>query len=144
MNVQAASREEYIDIAGPRQADIEKLDQLIREELPNLEPVFFTSTSGGMLGYGMRPYQPKSAKEPGEWPQLALAVQKNYLSLYVCVVTEGRYLAEKYQSELGKVSCGKSCIRFKKFEDLDLDGLRRMFNEIHQRDARGEILYMPT
>lgn len=144
MNIQVSSREEYIDSAGSRQAEVEKLDHLIQKELPNLEPLFFTGMSGGMLGYGMRPYQTKSMKEPGKWPLLALAVQKNHLSLYVCAISDGQYIAEKYQPELGKVSCGKSCIRFKKFEDLDQTGLRKMFKEIYQRDTSGENLYMLT
>ena len=29
-------------------------------------------------------------------------------------------LAEEYADQLGKVSCGKSCVRFRKLEDLNL------------------------
>lgn len=144
MNIQANSREEYITATGERQSEIEKLDRLIQEELPSLEPLFFSGMSGGMLGYGMRPYQSKSMKEPGEWPLLALATQKNYVSLYVCAVVDGKYVAERYESKLGKVSCGKSCIRFKKLEDLDLRGLKGMFKEIRDRDTNGEKLFMFT
>ncbi len=60
------------------------------------------------------------------WPVVALANQKNYVSVYVCAVDHGTYIAEKYKDELGKVSVGKSCIRFKKLEDIDLPTLRKV------------------
>jgi len=59
-----------------------------------------------------------------DWPVIALANQKNYISIYICAVDKGEYIAEKYKQSLGRVSVGKSCIRFKKIEDLDLQGLR--------------------
>jgi hypothetical protein len=46
--------------------------------------------------------------------------------LYVCAVHNGEYLAEKHAKELGKVSVGKSCIRFKKVEDLNLPVLKKI------------------
>lgn len=54
---------------------------------------------------------------------VSLANQKQYMSLYVCALTEGKYIAETFAKELGKVSVGKSCIRFKKIEDLNLKTL---------------------
>jgi len=38
----------------------------------------------------------------------------------------GEYVAEKNKHELGKVSVGKSCIRFKKVGDLNLDALKKI------------------
>jgi hypothetical protein len=60
---------------------------------------------------------------------VALASQKNYMSLYVCAVEDGEYLAEKYGNKLGKVSVGKSCIRFKKLEDLNLPALNKVLQK---------------
>lgn len=60
------------------------------------------------------------------WPIIALASQKNYISLYVCAVQGGEYIAEKYQNELGQVSVGHSCIRFKRIEDLNLPALKKI------------------
>ena len=73
-----------------------------------------------MLGYGSFPYV-NYKKEQIEWPVISLANQKHYVSVYVCALDEGKYLAEKYAAELGKVSVGKSCIRFKKLEDVHYD-----------------------
>ncbi len=78
-----------------------------------------------MLGYGSFKYL-DSKKKPQEWPVVALANQKNYISLYVCALDDGEYLAEKYQDELGKVSIGRSCIRFKKIDDINVDGFKKI------------------
>jgi hypothetical protein len=48
------------------------------------------------------------------------------MSLYICSIDNGKYLAEKYKNELGKVSVGKSCVRFKKIDDLNLQTLKKV------------------
>ena len=78
-----------------------------------------------MPGYGSFKYR-NYKKEIIDWPIIALASQKNYISMYVCAVKDGEYVAEKYKDELGKVSVGKSCIRFKKIEDLNLKTLEKI------------------
>lgn len=93
----------------------------IQKTVPTLKVYFATN----MIGYGSFPYR-NYKKELIEWPVVALASQKQYVSLYVCSIDTGQYLAEKLKDELGKVSVGKSCIRFKKFEDLSLPGLKKL------------------
>ena len=119
------SREEYIDSLTPdRKAIILSIDELIQKTVPNLKPNFLYN----MLGYGEFDYI-NYKKENIKWPVVALASQKNYVSLYVCALIDGRYLAEKYKDELGKVSVGKSCIRFKRFEDLNIDTVKKLLVE---------------
>lgn len=120
--VGAKSDDEYIAMLEPgRKAQIEKLDELIRTTVPNLKRYF----AYNMLGYGTFTYR-NYKKEEVNWPVVALASQKNYISLYVCCVVDGGYLAESYKDRLGKVSVGKSCIRFKKVEDINLDVVREV------------------
>jgi len=120
--VKAADRSEYIAMLNEdRRAHIEKIDELIRKTAPALKPHF----AYNMLGYGTFKYQ-NSKKEFVDWQVIGLASQKNYISLYVCCVVNGRYLAEQYKDALGKVSVGKSCIRFKKFEDLNVETLKQL------------------
>jgi uncharacterized protein YdhG (YjbR/CyaY superfamily) len=38
-------------------------------------------------------------------------------------------LVAKYQEELGHLNCGKSCIRFKKIDELPLETIERMIWE---------------
>jgi hypothetical protein len=81
-----------------------------------------------MLGYGTSKYV-NYKKDTIDWPVIALASQKNYMSLYVCCITDGVYLAEKSKHELGKVSVGKSCIRFKKLSDLHLPAVEKLLKD---------------
>ena len=123
--------------AGPREKDLRAVDALIRRHAPDMPPVL----TGGMLGYGILPYQPRSARTPTDLPVLSLANQKRHISLYACALVDGRYVAEIYGERLGRVSCGKSCIRFREAADLDTGGLATMLGDINDRYARGEKLY---
>lgn len=75
--------------------------------------------SSGMLGYGPYHYKYASGRE-GDSAIVSLASQKNHISIYICATDGDEYIAEKNKARLGKVSVGRSCIRFKKLEDLNL------------------------
>ncbi len=119
----ATTVKDYIvQLPAERREIIEALHTFIQKTTPSLKPHF----AYNMLGYGSFPYK-NYKKENIEWPVVALASQKNYISLYVCcVVDNGTYIAEKFAKDLGKVSVGKSCIRFKKLEDLNLVTLTKV------------------
>ena len=133
--------EHFFATAGRYEDDLRQLDALIREAAPHLAPTMVEGMFGKMLGYGLVPYRTKSMKEPGEWPLLAIAAQKNYISIYACVVIDGQYIAEKYESQLGKANCGKSCIRFKRLSDINPSGLQTLLRDIDTRYQSGEKLY---
>lgn len=97
------------------------LHKFIQEVAPSLKPNFLYN----MPGYGSFKYK-NYKKEILDWPTVALASQKNYISLYICAVVDGEYIAEKYKKDLGKVNVGRSCIRFKKLEDLNLETLKKV------------------
>jgi hypothetical protein len=141
MQINAASREEYFEAAGPREGELRQLDAIIREYAPALTPALSDGIGAPMLGYGEQPYQTKAMKEPGTWPVVALAVQKRYLSLYVSAVIDGEYVAERYASQLGNVSCGKSCIRFTKVDKINLETLKKILVEVNDRYVAGEKLF---
>ncbi|EKE30288.1 MAG: hypothetical protein ACD_2C00014G0007 [uncultured bacterium (gcode 4)] len=116
----AKSVEEYLkSVPEDRKGAIDFLHDFIQKSAPSLKPYF----AYNMIGYGKFQYL-DSKKQKLDWPVIALANQKNYISIYVCSISDGLYLAEKYEKELGKVSTGKSCIRFKKIEDVNLDTLK--------------------
>jgi uncharacterized protein YdhG (YjbR/CyaY superfamily) len=82
-----------------------------------------------MLAWRVGDYTSKNGTK-GTWPLIALAPQKNNLALYMCAVdTKQTYLAEKYKQHLGRVSTGKSCIRFKKWENINQATLKKMIQE---------------
>jgi hypothetical protein len=118
----ATSVEEYIkNVPEDRKEAIKFLHQFIQKAAPKLKAHF----AANMLGYGSFRYL-DSKKVPQEWPVVAMANQKNYISVYVCALEDGQYAAEKHAPKLGKVSVGRSCIRFKKIEDVDLEELKKV------------------
>lgn len=118
----ATSNKEYFDmLPEDRKKPLLFLDDLIKKTAPTLKPAF----SYNMPGYGLFNYK-NYKKEIIKWPTIAIASQKNYISLYVCALHDGGYIAEQHKDKLGKVSVGKSCIRFKKIEDLNLEALKKV------------------
>lgn len=118
-SVKAKSIKEYIDhIPANRRDIINFMHRFIQETAPELQPYF----ANNMLGYGSFNYKNYKG-DIIDWPTVALASQKNYVSIYVCSIEDGQYIAEKHKDRLGAVSVGKSCIRFKRLEDIHLDTL---------------------
>jgi hypothetical protein len=116
----AKSVEEYLlSVPGDRKKAIDFIHDFIQKTVPGLKPYF----ASNMIGYGSFQYL-DSKKQKRNWPIIALANQKNYISIYVCAIAGEQYAAEKYEKELGKVSVGRSCIRFKKIEDVNFDTLK--------------------
>ncbi len=112
----------YLNALVPeRKKSVVFLHNFIQKTVPKLKPHF----AYNMLGYGTFPYT-NYKKQIVNWPVVALASQKNHISIYVCALDAGKYLAEKYKKDLGKVSVGKSCIRFRKLENLNLDMLKKI------------------
>ena len=62
----------------------------------------------------------------------ALASQKHYISLYMDVD-----LVEEHRAELAHLDVGKSCIRFKKIEDLPMDTVRQILVETVAKQQAG-------
>lgn len=115
----------YLDsLEEPRRSEIENLDKLIRETLPDQKRVL----ANRMLGYGPIHYKYASGRE-GDTFRVSLASQKNYISLYCCGADENGYVAERYKARLPKASIGKSCVRFKRMSDLDQEALKELLKE---------------
>jgi dihydropteroate synthase len=121
----AKTPEEYIQMLPESdKTEFVKVFEFVKKEMPNDKPYI----AGGMIGFRSQHYKSKSGRE-GEWPLFALASRKNYISLYVCAADGKQYVAEKYQNELPKADIGRSCIRFKKIEDIDLVVLKKVLKE---------------
>ena len=123
--------------AGAREEELRRVDALVRAAAPGIDRQLVPTGSGAMLGYGLMPYRPRSAKQATMWPLIALAAQKRHLSLYVCAVVDGAYLAEARADRLGKVSCGKSCIRFTSLDKVDADELSAVVRDAVAVTAAG-------
>lgn len=95
--------------------------------LQNLDPIFEEGMQYGMIGYYVphRVYPDGYHCDPRQpLPFICLASQKNYLSLYLgCVYGPDREqpFREAWVKTGKKLDLGKSCVRFKKLDDLALD-----------------------
>ena len=122
----AKTPDDYIEmISDPTRKDqIKTLHEFIKKTIPDEKPHIMS----GMIGYGTFHYKSKSGRE-GDWAIVALSSRKNYISIYICAADGKQYVAEKYKQSLGKVNIGKSCITFKKVEDIDLSVLKKAILE---------------
>jgi len=96
--VDVDSLEAYFDFDPKRKAELVKLDRVIRKSAPALKRHFHAGTPAGsagmrmkMIGYGRFQYAIKSVKT-SPWPVIGVALQKNYISVYVAVRKNGRPL----------------------------------------------------
>src|SRR5215213_246829 len=131
----------WFESAGPRAGELRRVDALVTDAAPGIDRQLVPVGASAMLGYGLMPYRPRSAKALTTWPLIALAAQKRHLSLYVCAVVDGSYLAEARADRLGKVSCGKSCIRFTSLDKVDADELRALVRDAVAATADGDNAY---
>jgi hypothetical protein len=127
--------------AGDREGELRRVDALVMAAAPSIDRQLVPMGGGAMLGYGMTPYRPRSAGETTMWPLIALAAQERHLSLYVCAVVDGAYLAESRAGELGEVSCAKSCIRFASLDRVDTVALDRLVRDAVASTAEGSNAY---
>lgn len=127
MKITAANPDEYVKNAPTeRQAALEKLRQVIKENLPK---GFSETMSYGMIGYVV-PHDLYAAgyhcdpKLP--LPFVSIANQKNFIALYHMGMYAKPELLEWWTTEYPKhvkrkLDMGKSCVRFKKIEEIPYD-----------------------
>lgn len=122
--------DDYIkSLSDDVRADVAKLDKEISKIMKGASRVLWSGVFWGgseqnIIGYGDYPYLRKGKKI--EWFFVGLAVQKNYVSLYVNAVEDNKYLSQKYADQLGKVKVGASSISFKRLDDVDMPKLLEM------------------
>jgi hypothetical protein len=119
----ATTVEEYLNkLPAERRAVIEQVRQVI---LDNLPPGYEESMNWGMISYEvpLERYPKTYNKKPLSY--VALAAQKNYYSLYLMAAYSGSmqedWLQEQFDRAGKKLDMGKSCLHFRKLDDLPLD-----------------------
>jgi len=97
-----------------------------------------------MIGYGRFRYAIKSGATI-EWPVIGVALQKNYISVYVAVRRNGRPIVQAYAGKLGELRSGHNNFSFERYDDLKVDELSALFSEIariFENDPQNPIDYM--
>ena len=126
MTSQAATVTEYLaGLPEDRRAAIAKVRATIRKNLPK---GYAEQMCYGMIGWVVphKLYPPGYHCDPKLPLMMAsLASQKNHMALYLMTVYMmpdlEQWLREQFVARDKKLDMGKSCIRFKKLEDLPLD-----------------------
>lgn len=107
----------------------EVLSQVREVILANLPSGYRESMNWGMISYEvpMEVYPNTYNGQPLGYA--ALAAQKNYFALYLMGpyldAAQDEWLREEFRKAGKKLDMGKSCLRFKKLEDLPLDVIAR-------------------
>ncbi len=107
-------------LPADRRVTMTTLHKAIRKAVPKLAPFIMSGMGGPLIAYGKYHYKSASGRE-GDWFVIGLAAGKTGFALHLCVGGEGGYLVERNAAKLGNVKTGRSCINFKKLEDLKLD-----------------------
>ena len=72
-----------------------------------------------IMAFGRYHYKYESGRE-GEWIHFGMSANKTGFSIYVVPTLDGQHFPEIYKDRIGKVSVGKSCIRVKSIQSIDL------------------------
>ena len=106
----------FMNLKNPKHFDdLQELRSFLHSKLPD---------ASEDLTYSMPTYSQEGAVV------VSMASQKNYMALYMDME-----LVENHRPELGKLNCGKSCIRFKKLEELPLDVIDVILQETIEKQA---------
>ncbi len=116
--------------------DITTIDRAIQAAMAGetrvlWEGKFWGGSDQEIIGYGDHHYRNRSGNEVN-WFYVGLALQKNYISVYINAVEDNAYLTEKYKDRIGKAKVGKSSISFKKLSDIDVDVLIEMVSRTRE------------
>ncbi|GAB2761667.1 DUF1801 domain-containing protein [Salinimicrobium soli] len=140
MQSSATSVADYIaSLSAERQEVINNLRKVIKENLPE---GFEEGMSYGMIGY----YVPHSlypdgyhCKPKDPLPFINLASQKNFIALYHMGLYAKKELLDWFVEEYPKhcnrkLDMGKSCIRFKKLEDIPYDLIGELVSKMSPQE----------
>ena len=140
MQYQASTPEEYIaQIPEDRKAAFSKLRKIILEHLPD---GFIEGISYGMIGYVV----PHSLYPSGyhcdpklPLPFLSIASQKNFVAFYHMGMYAKKDLLDWFVAEYPnhcktKLDMGKSCVRFKKMDDIPYDLIKNLCKKMTPKE----------
>ncbi len=140
MNAKPSSPKEYIDnLPSDRKSVVRKLRTTLRKHLPK---GFKEEINYNMLGYVV----PHSIYPPGyhcdtsqPLPFINLASQKNFVALYHMGLYADKKLLDWFTKNYaanvtGKLDMGKSCIRFKKMNNIPYELIGDLAGKMSPQD----------
>ena len=145
--VVASTLEEYFAFDPARKADLQSVDEAIRQAAPSLKRWFVSgSLARGpgmkmlMIGYGRFTYLVQASSQPIVWPIVGLALQKNYMSFYCAAKRSGGPFTAEHKNRLGAVSFSKTgVINFRSATDFNRPALAEMLKTLEADLERGRL-----
>lgn len=136
MQSKATTPQDYLnELPSDRKAAVEKLRNTILDNLPE------GFTEG--MGYGMLCYSVPHSIYPKGYhcdpklplPLMSVASQKNFVALYNMAIYANKELFDWFVSEYAKhckskLDMGKSCIRFKKMDDIPYELIAELTRKV--------------
>ncbi|HEY0100224.1 MAG TPA: DUF1801 domain-containing protein [Pyrinomonadaceae bacterium] len=121
------SYEQYLDsLPAGRRVEIERVWGLVREHIPE----GYTEEVGEKF---------LSFKAGADW-YVALANQKNYISLYLIPLYMFPEMKAKFDAAASKkLKCGKSCINFQRAEELPLEVVGEIVGSYDAQSYAGQV-----
>jgi uncharacterized protein YdhG (YjbR/CyaY superfamily) len=124
----AATVDEYLqELPENRRETISEVRDLILEHIPD---GYRETMNWGMINYEipLERYPDTYNDQPLRY--LALAAQKNYNALYIMSVYQDKelysWLKNQFKEAGKKFDMGKSCLRFKSTDDLEMDAIKKI------------------
>jgi len=140
MQYEASSPQNYIDqLPEDRKGPMEKLHQTIKKNLPK---GFEEGIGSGMIGY----WVPHTEYPDGyhcdpklPLPFMNIASQKNFVAVYHMGMYAKKELLNWFVSEYPKhckykLDMGKSCVRFKKMDDIPYDLIGQLTSKMTKKE----------
>lgn len=131
--VDVGNLQSYFDFDPGRTIDLQKLNQLVRRSAPRLKRYFHRGTPPGepgmrfkMIGYGRFHRRARSGQSV-EWPVIGIALQKNYISVYLAAEKDGVPLIQSYSGKLGEIRSGRNNFSIERYEDLVIPVVSSLF-----------------
>lgn len=121
----AGTVEQYLEALAPEQREV--VSTVRRVILENLPQGYVESMNWGMISYEIPLADYPNTYNGKPLNYLALAAQKNHYSLYMMGVYQDAEqeakLKDGFEQAGKKLDMGKSCVRFRKLDDVPLDVL---------------------
>ena len=76
------------------------------------------------------------AGKTGKWPIIGLALQKNYVSIYIAADKDGSPLVDQYRDQLGETRAGNNNFSFLSFDQLNQEILVALLKDIDKHSER--------
>lgn len=135
MNIQEQIKN-YIDSQSEsKRSEIEALNRLIMQTLPNGKLWFFDGTddkgkivSNPQIGYGLQTIKYADGKTK-DFYQIGISANTTGISIYIMGIEDKNYLPETYGKTIGKASVTGYCIKFRKLKDIKLDILEKAIRD---------------